>query len=248
MSLRRSNPLDEGSSPLEPLYIVTEEDIEEWREQPRFPFKQAILTDRQQRQGEDLLIPEYRGWKFVEEHFVDSSGFGAPGEAALTIGEFVDKLVAGHGYILTGVGQFQVKVSEYRPVPSKSRRKKNPLRKGLRPPRDNRKRLKKELQKCVEEWKQDPYTGEEWPTLIKFAWPGGYTVIYITKDGVVLCPDCAQAEVDEFLEQDDDSRHGWTNDDPVIGCQTYDEGPDEECENCHEAIESSYGDPDEEEP
>lgn len=130
----------------------------------------------------------------------------------------------------------------------KSRRSRNPLRKGFLPPRDNRKRLKKELQKCVEEWEVG-VNGEEWPTLIKYAWPGGYTVIYITKTGDVICPDCAQSVVDEFLKQDDDTKYGWPHDDPVIGCQTYDEGPDEECAECREPIESSYGDPDaEDEP
>jgi hypothetical protein len=244
MKSRRSrNPFAGDSGFLNTLYVVTRHDIEKWKSRPSFPFREAIGMESQQRQGTDIEVPEYEGWEFVEEHFVDSSGFGAPGEAALTVSEFIEKLVPGRGYILTGVGQFQVKVSEYRRV----KRKKNPFRKGLLPPRDNRKRIKKELQKCVESWEEDA-RGEEWPTLVKYAWPGGYTIIYITKQGEVICPDCAQEVVTEFLKQDDDTKYGWMHDDPVIGCQTYDEGPDEECAECSEAIESSYGDPDEEEP
>lgn len=123
---RMMNPFAADSGFLNTLYVVTEEDIEEWQEQPCFPFREAIGMETQKRQGYEIEQPEYKGWRFVEEHFVDSSGFGARGEAALTVDQFVDKLVAGHGYILTGIGQFQVKVSEYRPA-SSSKRKRNPL-------------------------------------------------------------------------------------------------------------------------
>lgn len=100
------------------LYVVTEDDLERWAESPRgFPFKQVPRTaKRLQRHGYELDIPDVQGWTFVKEHFVDSSGFGAPGEAALTPKEFVARLKAGHGYCLTGVGQFQVKVSEFSPL------------------------------------------------------------------------------------------------------------------------------------
>ena len=55
------------------------------------------------------------------EWFVDLSGFGHPGEPALVIDAFVKVLTAyvadnpGHGFVITGVGQFQVFVAAYRP-------------------------------------------------------------------------------------------------------------------------------------
>jgi len=45
--------------------------------------------------------------------FVDASGFGQPGEAALTIGEFIEKLKPGLGYGIVEEGQFQVKIGVY---------------------------------------------------------------------------------------------------------------------------------------
>ena len=53
------------------------------------------------------------GWELVETHFVDSSGFGAPGEPALTFDQFQNKLVMGHGYAIVAEGQFQVYVGEF---------------------------------------------------------------------------------------------------------------------------------------
>ena len=47
--------------------------------------------------------------------FCDSSGFGQPGEPALTIAEFIDALQVGYGYATVEAGQFQVCVAEYRP-------------------------------------------------------------------------------------------------------------------------------------
>ncbi len=54
-----------------------------------------------------------RGYKFITQHFVDHSGFGAPGEPALTPQEFKDQLVVGHAYAISEVGQFQLYVSEF---------------------------------------------------------------------------------------------------------------------------------------
>lgn len=57
-----------------------------------------------------------RGWKRTErEFFVDSSGFGGPGEPALTLEKFLDQVKPSHGYAVTEAGQFQVYVAEYIP-------------------------------------------------------------------------------------------------------------------------------------
>lgn len=60
------------------------------------------------------------GWKLVDRHFVDSSGFGAPDEPALTANQFIEVIkerIRNHsatGWAITEAGQFQVYVGEYR--------------------------------------------------------------------------------------------------------------------------------------
>lgn len=64
------------------------------------------------------------GWERVEDvtWFVDSSGFGRPGEPALTAGEFREAVRSyvndhpDHGFAITEAGQFQVYVGAYRPL------------------------------------------------------------------------------------------------------------------------------------
>jgi hypothetical protein len=56
-----------------------------------------------------------KGWKKVEEHFVDASGFGAPGEPAMTIEAFAKmvKEKPSHGWGIGETGQFQCYIWEY---------------------------------------------------------------------------------------------------------------------------------------
>ena len=68
-----------------------------------------------------------------------------------------------------------------------------------------------------------------------YAWPGGYQMVYITRDGLNICPACANSD------------HG--SEDPVVAGDVYWEGPDLECEDtagdgCIGTIPSAYGDPD----
>lgn len=62
-----------------------------------------------------------------------------------------------------------------------------------------------------------------------YAWPGGYPIIYLTRDGLTLCPACAN---------DADTS------DPVVAGDVYWEGPALICDDAGETIESAYGDPD----
>ncbi len=55
----------------------------------------------------------YETWVKMEDYFVDSSGFGSDDEPALTIPQFIDKLVVGRGYAITEAGEFQVYIGEY---------------------------------------------------------------------------------------------------------------------------------------
>jgi hypothetical protein len=68
-------------------------------------------------------------------------------------------------------------------------------------------------------------------TLPAFSSLGGYTIAYYTKDGETLCAECA-SEPDNGAECSD----------------VYYEGPSEYCAECNKEIESSYGDPDADEP
>lgn len=66
-------------------------------------------------------------YELIQEHFVDSSGFGTRGELALTAGDFLDRVKQGLYYGITGVGQFQVYIGEYKKIA----RKKSLKDKGL---------------------------------------------------------------------------------------------------------------------
>ena len=82
-------------------------------------------------------------------------------------------------------------------------------------------------------------------TLPAYAWPGGYPMVYITENGLTICPKCAN---------DADTS------DPVVAGDVYWEGPDMTCEDGSQCgslsdggpspswsagvIESAYGDPD----
>lgn len=54
-----------------------------------------------------------KGWRLVKTYFVDHSGFGQPGEMALTIAQFIEKVKEGRGYAVIETGQFQCYVGEF---------------------------------------------------------------------------------------------------------------------------------------
>lgn len=67
---------------------------------------------------------------------------------------------------------------------------------------------------------------------ISYAWPGGYPVLYVTRDNLTICPTCANRDVDMSQE--------------VIAGFVFEEGAPHKCEDCGEFVESAYGDPSEE--
>lgn len=73
-----------------------------------------------------------------------------------------------------------------------------------------------------------------------FAWPGGYPIVYVTADGAVLCPDCANGGNGSEASEDAEPRSGWRLD----GYAIHYEGPPEICDHCGAAVESAYGAPD----
>ena len=56
------------------------------------------------------------GYKVTEVFFVDNSGCGTRGEMALIASDFLTKVKAGRYYAITGIGQFQVYVTEYEKI------------------------------------------------------------------------------------------------------------------------------------
>ena len=56
------------------------------------------------------------GYKVTEVFFVDNSGFGTEGEMAYTAKSFLAKVKSGRYYAITGVGQFQVYITEYEKI------------------------------------------------------------------------------------------------------------------------------------
>lgn len=67
-----------------------------------------------------------------------------------------------------------------------------------------------------------------------YAHPGGYPIMYVDKSNNTICPACANA-----------MRHDEYGNAP-LWYDVYWEGPALQCEECGSAIESAYGDPDEE--
>ena len=56
-----------------------------------------------------------RGWTLLDTYFVDSSGFGQPGEPAMSRNEFISLVegLPGFGWGIVEAGQFQVYVGRY---------------------------------------------------------------------------------------------------------------------------------------
>jgi len=57
-----------------------------------------------------------KGWKLIDTHFVDKSGFGSDREPALTLDKFLSSLVPEHGYAMIEEGQFQCVVGEFEKI------------------------------------------------------------------------------------------------------------------------------------
>lgn len=61
----------------------------------------------------DIGDHEPDGFTETGTFFVDHSGFGSEGGAALTITQFIAKVKDDHYYAITSTGQFQLYITEY---------------------------------------------------------------------------------------------------------------------------------------
>lgn len=72
-----------------------------------------------------------------------------------------------------------------------------------------------------------------------FSGVGSYTLHFVANDGETFHPVCVKAHVGREARKIRDGER-----DAILGLDVYWEGPAEQCGECGEDIESSYGDPD----
>ena len=71
-----------------------------------------------------------------------------------------------------------------------------------------------------------------------YAWPGGYPVVVVMADGELMCPDCAKSNFRQIVSATKARYNdGWK----AAGASVNWEGADEHCCNCNAALESAYG-------
>ncbi len=84
-------------------YLIWPEDIDDWRAGKRLPIPFPNLGDH---------IPD--GYELDGDAWmIDTSGFGSPGEPALTLDQLFDKLEVGKAYAFVETGQFQSYLQQY---------------------------------------------------------------------------------------------------------------------------------------
>ena len=106
---------------LEQIRVENREAAEKVKEEGIEPLEMTATMIKRLQMG---MIAELQEIPFVgdasfddyeeeKEYFVDASGMGQVGEAALTVDQFIDKLESGLYYAITSIGQFQVFIQEY---------------------------------------------------------------------------------------------------------------------------------------
>jgi uncharacterized protein YbaR (Trm112 family) len=71
-----------------------------------------------------------------------------------------------------------------------------------------------------------------------YAWPGGYPIFYIFRDGGVCCPECTNANIVSIDEERNNSHGGWA----LAASEVNYEDDSLYCDHCGAEIESAYGD------
>jgi len=71
-----------------------------------------------------------------------------------------------------------------------------------------------------------------------YAWPGGYPLFYLVRDGEALCPACVNAEIERIMDVvlGEDTGADWD----VVGRDVNWEDSSLFCAHCNKRIESAY--------
>lgn len=98
---------------LESIEQLSREAGEQAAEQNQEPL--VAFTDGDEGVLKCLNLGTYcpKGWKLIDRLFVDNSGFGTEGEAALTVKQFISKVKEGLGYAIIEEGQFQIYIGVF---------------------------------------------------------------------------------------------------------------------------------------
>jgi hypothetical protein len=94
-------------------YLVAAEDIEAWKRGIGLPIPFPMIGDYEP--------PGYE--TDGDALFIDTSGYGAPDEPALTVSQMLDELKPDRCYAFTEVGQFQAYLQPYRIIKYRHARK-----------------------------------------------------------------------------------------------------------------------------
>lgn len=70
----------------------------------------------------------------------------------------------------------------------------------------------------------------------KWAWPGGYPIYYVTRDGGVLCSTCANENIE--LTSDPQAEADWC----IVASDINWEDPHLTCDHCNKFIGAAYAD------
>jgi hypothetical protein len=70
-----------------------------------------------------------------------------------------------------------------------------------------------------------------------FAWPGGYPMFYLFRDGGVCCAGCANENIAQIDAEGRNSHGGWA----LTAADVNYEDTDLHCDHCGESIPSAYG-------
>ncbi len=98
---------------LDQIIEMNKEAMEKAERNSRQPYVAEVDGDTGVRGAPAIgdYIP--KGWRPTEQYFVDSSGFGASYERAMTFSQFLMKVKKGYGYAICEQGQFQLYIQEF---------------------------------------------------------------------------------------------------------------------------------------
>ncbi len=101
---------------LEEIKRVNTEAMKKAERETEQPYVAKVDGDTGVRSAPNIGDYTPNGWRPTKKYFVDSSGFGASDELALTFSQFLMKVKEGYGYAVCERGEFQVYIQEFEVV------------------------------------------------------------------------------------------------------------------------------------